>query len=123
MQLGTTRIFVDDLAAASSFYAAALGLPLKVNGEHFGFCVFDAGGVELVVESIASDAPDDDLALVGRFTGLSFTVVDVAAKYAELLAKGVAFSGAPERQAWGGILATFVDPAGNALQIVQPPAA
>ena len=28
----------------------------------------------------------------------------------------------PERQIWGGILATFCDPSGNQLQIVQRPA-
>lgn len=38
-------------------------------------------------------------------------------------AKGVAFSGAPEPQAWGGTLATFMDPAGNRLQLVQQRAA
>jgi predicted enzyme related to lactoylglutathione lyase len=56
---------------------------------------------------------------VGRFTGLSFSVPDIQSKYAELLSKGVTFSGAPEAQAWGGTLATFTDPAGNALQLVQ----
>lgn len=70
----------------------------------------------------ARDAPSDDLDLVGRFTGLSFTVADMQSKYAEMLANGVTFAGQPERQVWGGILATFKDPAGNELQLVQQPA-
>jgi uncharacterized glyoxalase superfamily protein PhnB len=44
-------------------------------------------------------------------------------KYRELAAAGVEFSGEPEKQFWGGILATLRDPAGNELQIVQQPTA
>ena len=121
MHLQTARIFVDDLHAARQFYAGPLGLALKADGSAYGNCVFAAGAAELVVESVAVDAPAEDRALVGRFTGLSFTVQDLAAKHRELVDLGVHFTGAPERQGWGGILATFQDPSGNELQIVQPP--
>ena len=59
---------------------------------------------------------------MGRFTGLSFPVEDIHAKYRQLSAAGVEFSGEPERQYWGGWLATFKDPSGNGLQLVQQPA-
>lgn len=95
MELCTARIFVDDLAKARSFYANALRLSLTAYDETSGCCVFKAGAVNLIVESVPSDAPEEDLALAG----------------------------APERQAWGGTLATFRDPAGNGLQLVQRPAA
>jgi catechol 2,3-dioxygenase-like lactoylglutathione lyase family enzyme len=85
--------------------------------------VFQAGPTELVVEAVAADDHEEELALVGRFTGLSFTVANVAERHAQLSALGVPFTGAPERQAWGGVLATFQDPSGNELQIVQPPTA
>lgn len=123
MELTTARVFVTDLAEARSFYGTALALPLKIDGESHGFCVFRSGGLDLVVEAVPPDAPDDDRVLVGRFTGLSFSVPDIQSKYAELLSKGVTFSGAPEPQAWGGTLATFTDPAGNGLQLVQARAA
>lgn len=121
MQLNTARVFVKDLSSAKSFYANLVGLPLKVDAERSGYCVFAAGAMELVVESVP-DAPDEERLLVGRFTGLSFTVQDLRARYAELLALGVVFSGEPERQAWGGTLATFADPAGNEFQLVEQPA-
>ena len=123
MELNAARIFVTDLAEAKSFYETALALPLKIDGEEHGFLVFRSGGLDVIVESVSVDAPDDDRALVGRFTGLSFAVQDIQSKYTELLAKGVTFAGAPERQAWGGTLATFMDPAGNGLQLVQGRAA
>ena len=123
MELNTARVFVRDIAAAKLFYGQQLGLPLRADGSQYGYCVFKSGGAELVVESVAEDAPEEERALVGRFTGLSFTVDDAAAKHKELLARGVQFTGSPEKQHWGGILATLQDPSGNGLQIVQQPAA
>src|SRR5688572_24940629 len=102
MELNTARIFVTDLAEARSFYETALSLPLKIDGEGHGFMVYRSGGLDLVVEAVPIDAPDDERVLVGRFTGLSFTVSDIHSKYTELLARGVTFSGAPEPQSWGG---------------------
>jgi catechol 2,3-dioxygenase-like lactoylglutathione lyase family enzyme len=123
MELNTARVFVKDIAAAKYFYSSKLGLPLKADGSQFGYCVFKAGNTELVVEAVAEDAPDEDKLLVGRFTGLSFTVQDVSEKHRELSALGVPFTGTPEKQFWGGILATLQDPSGNELQIVQHPSA
>jgi catechol 2,3-dioxygenase-like lactoylglutathione lyase family enzyme len=123
MQIDSVRLFVSDIHAARQFYAGLLALPLVADGSSQGFCVFQSGGVQLVVEAVAPDAPGDDQVLVGRFTGLSFAVADAAATCAAWQQRGVRFTGLPERQFWGGILATFCDPSGNQLQIVQRPAA
>ncbi len=122
MNLNTVRVFVTDLARAKAFYAHVLGLKINADGAAHGYVVFNAGNVELVIEAVEAGAPDDEQALVGRFTGLSFRVDDVRATYAALRAKGVSFAGPPELQFWGGTLATFTDPDGNALQLVQRPA-
>ena len=121
MNLNTARIFVKDMTTARHFYSEKLALPLKADGGEYGYCVFSAGNTELVVETVPDDAPAEDQALVGRFTGLSFAVQDIEQKHRELKALGVHFTGLPEKQSWGGILATMQDPAGNALQIVQRP--
>ena len=121
MELQTARVFVNDMDAAKQFYSEKLGLPIKADGSQYGYCVFKAGSTDLVIETIPGDAPDHDKVLVGRFTGLSFTVNDAQAKYHELSTQGVRFSGPPELQFWGGTIATFCDPAGNELQIVQHP--
>jgi predicted enzyme related to lactoylglutathione lyase len=123
MELNTARVFVRDIDAAKQFYSRKLGLPLTADGSQYGYCVFKAGNTELVVEVVADDAPEEDRILVGRFTGLSFTVQDCAEKHRDLVALGVPFTGAPEKQFWGGILATLQDPSGNELQIVQQPTA
>lgn len=122
MQLAAARVFVRDIVAARDFYEKRLGLELGHDGTEQGFCRFDTGQVHLVVELVTPDESPEDQAMVGRFTGLSFGVDDVVATHAELSARGVRFSGAPERQFWGGWLATLVDPDGNELQLVQFPA-
>jgi len=119
VKLSTARVFVRDLEAASAFYRDTLGLNLHAGSKALGYCVFESGGAQLVVESVTDDAPADEQCLVGRFTGLSFTVESVAATYERLTSRNVQFSGAPEAQSWGGVLATFKDPAGNELQLVQ----
>jgi predicted enzyme related to lactoylglutathione lyase len=123
MELNTVRVFVRDIESAKQFYAEALGLPIKADGSKYGYCVFKAGSTELVIETVAEDAPEEEeAALVSRFTGLSFTVQNAEAKYQELAARGVPFTGLPEKQFWGGILATLQDPSGNEIQIIQQPA-
>ncbi len=121
MKLSAVRVFVHDLQAAHQFYAGQLGLWRTAGSPALGYCVYDAGPARLVVEAVAPDAPEDEHALVGRFTGLSFAVPDIEASYRELRSLGVHFLAAPETQAWGGVLATFTDPSDNQLQLVQNP--
>lgn len=123
MKLAAARIFVDDLGIATRFYRGDLGLPVRATSAAAGYLVLDAGGCDLVVEQVPPDADPDDRALVGRFTGLSLTVTDVTRTHRELSGRGVRFDGEPELQAWGGVLVTLRDPAGNQLQLVQYPAA
>ncbi len=123
MNLNTARVFVRDIHRAKAFYGQVLGLRLRADGAAQGHLVFDAGNCELVVEAVPADAPADEQARVGRYTGLSFRVDDVHASHRTLTARGVSFRGLPQRQSWGGTLATLRDPEGNELQIVQRPAA
>ncbi len=121
MSLGpieAARVFTFDIARARAFYAERLGLRLRWADD--GAAVFDAGPCMLVVESCRADEPEER-ALVGRFAGLSFSVADAEAAYAELSSAGVDFVEPPERQGWGGVLAHFRDPDGNVLTIVQYP--
>ncbi len=120
MNLKTARIFVRDLDQAKQFYTESLGFVVVATSAEYGYCVFKTGGAQLIGESVSGDAPREEQELVGRFTGLSFTVADVQHTYRSLVAAGVEFTGPPEKQAWGGILATLRDPAGNELQVVQP---
>jgi len=119
MRLGAARVFVRDIVKAKEFYEGQLGLAVEGFSSESGYCAFDTGPTKLILESIASDAPTDDQALVGRFTGLSFPIDDIKGAQERLVSLGVKFSGLPEKQYWGGWLSTFNDPDGNGLQLVQ----
>lgn len=119
MNLNTARVFVHDIVRARAFYADALGLGLHAHDLSQGWCVFNAGNCELVVEAVPGDAPAEEQALVGRFTGLSFLVPNIHVAHQDLKARGVVFTAAPERQHWGGTLAAFRDPDGNQFQLAQ----
>lgn len=121
MKVSALRLFVHRLDRARDFYAHALGLQVKAAQPDQGWCVLALGDVDLVVEAVPPDADEDEQALVGRLTGLSLAVADIHAAQRELSARGVPFVGQPERQAWGGWLATLEDPDGNQLQLVQHP--
>ncbi len=116
MKLAAVRIWVHDLPEAVSFYRDALGLSFDAAASSQWAAVFRTDGVDLVIEP-AGEEPE----LVGRFTGLSFRVGDIAAHYQTLLARGVPFAAPPEHQFWGGITATFRDASGNELQLVEYP--
>lgn len=120
MNLTAARVFVRDIDEAIAFYSGPLGLKIEAVDAERGFCMFDTGATRLIVE-VTDAQHDESQALVGRFTGLSFAVEDIQSRHRELLSAGVEFSGAPEQQSWGGWLATFKDPSGNGLQLVQQP--
>ncbi len=118
MKLGGIRLFVQSIPAVLPFYRTLLGEPIA-HDEAAGFLVFDAGGVNVVVERVDPHAEPEDQALVGRFTGVSFEVEDIGAAHTRLSAAGFLFTAEPQLESWGGWLATLRDPAGNQLQLVQ----
>ena len=56
--------------------------------------------------------PDEHKSRIGGFTGISFHTDDVQRTYEELSARGVEFTGPPQKQPWGHF-AMFKDVDGN----------
>ena len=52
---------------------------------------------------------------------LNLAVEDIDAVAARLRAAGVTFIREPSAEPWGGSIATFEDPDGNTLQLMQRP--
>ncbi len=57
----------------------------------------------------------------GRETGIVLDTDDINEFHKRLSSKGVKFTLPPKKQPWGGIVANFVDPDGNELQVVDDP--
>jgi predicted enzyme related to lactoylglutathione lyase len=98
------------------FYRDMLGLtPRSSKGD---FINFDWAGVRLSVgvHDRVRGASRDPLRVM-----IHLTVDDIRIVHARLAGAGVAFTREPEREDWGGWVATFADPDGNTLQLMQLP--
>ena len=118
MKLYAVRIFVSQWQEACDFYGKTLGLPERFRNDDIGWAEYDLDGPCLGIERVAAD-DHESLAYVGRFVGVSLLVDDLQSTYRELLAQGVTFTGPPEQQAWGGVLAFCEDPDGNQLTLLE----
>ncbi len=114
MKIAAVRLFVDDVAAARTFYADLLRLtPVSLEP---AVLIFDAGSL-LIIEQADDEARREGL--VGRFAGISLDAPDIEALYARLSAAGCTVVGPPERQSWGGVVMHVQDPSGNIISFVQ----
>jgi predicted enzyme related to lactoylglutathione lyase len=102
--------------AMARFYRDTLGLVPR--SDKADFISFDWGGVRLSVSihDRLRGTSRDPLRLM-----VNLTVADIGAVHDRLVRAGVVFTRVPEREDWGGWVATFADPDGNVLQLMQLP--
>ncbi|MBM3946780.1 MAG: VOC family protein [SAR202 cluster bacterium] len=110
-------LWTEDVTRLAAFYRDVLGL--KVHSDHGDFVAFDIRpGVRLSVgrhDRVRGRSTEPFRVMV------NLAVEDIHAMHRTLASKGVAFLRPPEREAWGGLVATFQDPDGNTLQLFQLP--
>ena len=99
-----------------SFYVDVLGLVPRSDRDHF--VNFELGDQRLTV-TVHSE-------LVGPATDplhvmANLSSDDIEADYAGAIARGARALRPPEREDWGGVVATFTDPDGNIVQLLQLP--
>jgi predicted enzyme related to lactoylglutathione lyase len=116
-RLWLTMIHVASMEEAITFYTEILELPLALDARVFNH-------VEV--------GPHEPLAKIGiestgkqskrrKWTGIVLDTDDIYALYERLTKKGVTFTLKPTKMPWGGIVANFLDPDKNELQVVQDP--
>lgn len=109
-------IWTDDLERLLSFYRDTL--QLTVHRHHGHFVNFDFGNVRLNLglhDRVRGRAQDPYRIMV------HLSVSDIHQEYRRLTDQWVPFIRVPEREEWGGWVATFQDPDGNILQLLQQP--
>ena len=109
-------VSTDRFDAMRDFYLHTLGLTPRA--DRFEHVDFEWGPMRLLIvtHSGVSGPARDPLRVM-----LNLDVDDIEAVYERLKARGVEFTRPPEREPWGGWLATFTDPDGNTLQLLQRP--
>ena len=110
-------IEVSDMDKAVEFYHDILGLPIALDAREFNH-------VEV--------GPDEPLAKIGlhltdkksderKTTGVVFDTDNIHALCEILKERGVVFTQEPTKMPWGSIVADFLDPFNNELEVVQDP--
>jgi len=106
----------ERFAAMARFYRDRLGLVPR--SDKADFINFDWKGVRLSIsvhDRVRGESRDPFRIMV------NLAVDDLAAMHARLAASGVIFARPPEREDWGGRVATLLDPDGNLVQLFQLP--
>jgi predicted enzyme related to lactoylglutathione lyase len=102
--------------AMARFYRDQVGLIPRTSKPDF--INFEWSGVRLSVsvhDRISGGSRDPFRIMV------NFAVDDIRAVHARLEKAGVVFTRPPESEEWGGQVASFLDPDGNLLQLLQLP--
>lgn len=112
--LAFTVIYVDDLERATVFYRDVVGLPLAFSAP--GWVQFNTSGAALVLHP--KTASQKEATLAPSLTHAAFQVDDLEAEYERLSGEHVKFS-APPATAGFGKHATFLDPEGNEIDLLE----
>jgi catechol 2,3-dioxygenase-like lactoylglutathione lyase family enzyme len=105
--------YVSNLKRAAKFYQEILGLEKKY--EYSSYVGFECGGVEIGL----IPKPKDKEKSSPPSSSVEFLVDDVDEVYKELKGKRVKVIKELHNELWGGREATFADPDGNIIEIVQ----
>ena len=103
--------------AMRSFYVDTLGLAPRSDRDQFVSFVLSAADdvrLNISVHREVEGAARDPLRIM-----LLLRVDDIHATATRLAADGVMFTRQPEQEPWGGWIATFPDPDGNIVQLLQ----
>ena len=101
---------VSDLEKAKAVYTALLGVPPQHDAAYYV-------GYEVAGQHIGL-VPDG--AQQGMTSPVAYWhVPDIEAKLAEVTAAGATVKDAPKDVGWGRLVATFTDPDGNVLGLIQ----
>lgn len=91
-------------------------LDMEPVSQREGFIAFQFGDMRFTISdhSEVEGGAKDPLRIM-----VNLAVDDIHSEYQRLRGKGVEFLRQPEKEHWGGYVATFKDPDGNVLQLLQ----
>ena len=101
---------VSDLETAKAVYTALLGIPPQADSDYY--VGFDAAGQHIGL--VPNGGPQSMTSPVAYWH-----VPDIEAKLAEVTAAGGTVKEAPRNVGGGRLVATFTDPDGNVLGLIQ----
>jgi predicted enzyme related to lactoylglutathione lyase len=118
VQPAGTVIFtsLDRFEAMARFYRGTLGLPVRSDRQGFINFAFGNQRLTVAVHSEVEGSSKDPKRIM-----INFATEDVDGAVAHLARAGVEIVRYAEREKWGGWVATFADPDGNLVQLLELP--
>ena len=113
--LSTIKVF--NLERSIEFYHKILGLPIALDAREFNH--IEVGPKEPLAK-IGIEATSKE-SKRKKQTGIVLDTDNIYTLYNRLRKEGVIFTLKPTKMPWGGIIANFLDPDKNELQVVQDP--
>ena len=99
-----------------SFYADILGLSVRSVRKEFINFELNSFRLTIAVHSEIKNSARDPLRIM-----INLGTARIQETYNMLTNKGVSFLREPEQESWGGWIATFTDPDGNIIQLLEEP--
>lgn len=110
-------VWTDNLPRLTAFYRDVLGLRPRSTRERLtNFAWGDFRLTLAVHDGVRGPSKDPQRVMV------NLAVADIHGVHRRLASAGVVFTRPPEQESFGGWVATFHDPDGNTLQLLQPAA-
>jgi serine phosphatase RsbU (regulator of sigma subunit)/predicted enzyme related to lactoylglutathione lyase len=120
LRIFKSNVYVRDHDSALKFYLDQLGFSVVADGTfEFGRWVAIAppdGSTILALVTPKRGSPN--YKLIGRVTQIAFIAEDIYATYDLWRSRGVRFLQPPQRELWGGTVATFCDVDGNSFDLL-----
>lgn len=101
-----------------AFYVEVLGLTPRTDRKHFVSFAWGVGDDVRLTISVHPEVDGSTREPLRLMINLMVDDIDAVAE--RLRQTGVNFTRPPETEPWGGRIATFHDPDGNTLQLLQP---
>jgi len=108
------NITTGDAERLIAFYADVVGLPRNEAAGRGAFHAGPAAAIHIDGHSETTGPTKEPQRVL-----INFFVADLAAERQRLLDRGVTFIREPQREEWGGLITTFLDPDGNYLQLIE----
>ena len=99
-----------------SFYSETLELPVRSDRKEFINFELNSFRLTIAVHSDIKNSAKDPLRIM-----INLGTARIQETYNTLTNKGVSFLREPEQESWGGWIATFTDPDGNIIQLLEEP--
>ena len=113
-------VHVKNLESSLHFYRDVLGLKVRLDARRYKW--IELGPDEPCAKiGLSEVSKSESASKTGIATGIVFDTDNLTRLHRRLAAKGVKFTRVPTKTLWGGLIADFLDPDGNELEVVQDP--